>query len=205
VLVERNLFRPERRARPVGKTQKPPEEAPTFPKEPKLTGVTERDGERSAFLRVYDSKKDQGRLLEVGVGSGLQGWTVTEIRDTTLTLAWNDQQVLVDMMDSGPVKAVSKRAKKVASLNIIRIGKRVEAVETTTPGAPKTEKNRGLEVGLVGAQRPPGRGARSNLLSRRTASGGRSGGTLGQKTLGRSLPSTVGAGRPSAPGLPNQR
>jgi len=208
VIAERNLFSPERRPKMIDEAGQAPAEAPEFPKEPKLSGITEKDGKRSALLRVYDSKKDRGEPLRVGIGDPVQGWVVTEIADTTLTLSWNDQQVVIDMLDSEPEGRVPSRTKQqVASVNIIRVGSKVAAVETTTPEPPEAEEDQGLQVGVVGRQAASRSRSRSSLAGRgvagRNSLAGRSGRQSGQ---GRSLPSTVGGVRGfGQQALPGQR
>jgi hypothetical protein len=209
VISERNLFRPERRPRAIDEAQKPPEAAPEFPKAPKLTGVAEKNEERLAFLRIYESRKDKGKALKVGVGADVQGWTVSEIANTTLTLNWNEQRFVLDMLDSKPAKPAARRAKKVAALKIIRIGSKVAAVETSSPEPPKAEEDRGLQVGVVGGQTTGRARGRTSLAGRGTMGrgglAGRAGRSRGRSSQGRGLPSTVGMGRFGQQVVPNQR
>jgi hypothetical protein len=209
VITERNLFRPERRPRAIDEAGKAPEAAPKFPREPKLTGVAEKDGERLAFLRIYESRKDEGKALKVEVGAGVQGWTVSAIADTTLTLNWNDQRVVLDMLDSEPVKPAAKRVKKAAALNIIRIGSKVAAVETSSPEPPKAVEDRGLQVGVVGGQTTGRTRGRTSLAGRGTMGrgglAGRAGRSMGRSSQGRGLPATVGIRRFGQQVVPSQR
>jgi hypothetical protein len=209
VITDRNLFRPERRPRVIDEAEKAPKQAPEFPKEPKLTGVAEKDGERLAFLRIYESRKDKGKALKVEVGTDVQGWTVSEIADTTLTLNWNNKRVVLDMLDSEPARPAARRAKKVAALNIIRIGSKAAAVETSSPEPLKAEQDRGLQVGVVGGQTTGRARGRTSLAERGTMGrgglAGRAGRSMGRSSQGRGLPSTVGMGRFGQQVVPNQR
>jgi hypothetical protein len=212
VVAEKDLFSPERRPAAEGEGQAAVEQAPEFPKRPKMTGVTERGGERLALLTTYESKKDQGRTEEVGIGAMVQGYAVTEITDTTLTLTWNDQDVVIDMLDSEPSKPVARAPAKVAALNIIRIGSKVAAVESTAPEAVAGEENKGLQVGIVGGQTAGRTGARTGLSGRggMMGRGGSAGSSLGRGSQGmgsqgRGFPSTVGGLGGSRQNLPNQQ
>jgi hypothetical protein len=210
VLTDRHLFRPERRPEAIGEASEEAQQAPEFPKQPRMSGVTERDGERLALVTTYESKKDPGRTREVGLGEMIQGYAVTEITDTTLTLTWNDQHVVIDMLDSEPSKPVAKTAAKVAALNIIRIGSKVAAVESTTPEAEAAEEGRGLQVGVVGGQTAGGRtglSRRGSVMGR----GGSAGSSVGRGrqsmgSQGRGFPSTVGGmgGRQTMPNQPRR-
>jgi hypothetical protein len=211
VVADRNLFSPERRPEVMGESEEEGEKAPEFPRRPKMSGVTERGGERLAFLTVFESKKDSGRTEQVGVGTVVQGYVVTEITDTTLTLTWNDQNVLIDMLDSEPSKPPARAPAKVAALNIIRIGSKVAAVETTAPEAAPPEEGRGLQVGVVGGQAAAGRAGGRTGLSGRSGMMGRGGGAgsslgRGSQSMGRQgFPSTVGGLGGSRQNIPNQQ
>ena len=210
VITDRDLFRPDRRPESVDEAEAGPETAPEFPKKPKMSGVTERDGQRLALLTIFNTPKGSGETSEVGLGAVVQGYVVTEITDTTLTLTWNDQNVIVDMLDSepSPTKKIAPPGKQAASLNIIRIGSKVAAVETTSPEAPK-EEARGLQVGVVGNQQTGATRGRSGLAGGRGVAGrggmsGRAGSGLGRGSQG--LGSTIGGmGRPGNTRPPNQR
>lgn len=214
IIAANDLFSPERRAAAVDAAEEAAEQAPEFPKKPMMTGVTESGGQRMALLTTFESKKDAaGRTEVVGLGEIVQGYVVTEITDTTLTLAWNDHLVVVDMLDSEPSKPVAKAPANVAALNIIRIGSKVAAVETTAPEAAEADENRGLKVGVVGGQTAGSRsGSRTGLAGRGGAMGRGSSGTgnLGRMnqgigSQGRGLPSNVGGFGGSGRGLPNQQ
>jgi hypothetical protein len=212
VVAERNLFRPERRPESLEEAETAAEQAPEFPKRPKMSGVTERDGERLALLTTYETKNDAGRTEEVGLGEVVQGYFVTEITDTTLTLTWNDQNVIVDMLDSEPSKPVSKAPAKVAALNIIRIGSKVAAVESTASEAVAADEGRGLQVGIVGGQAAgrtsglAGLSGRGGMMGR----GGSAGSSFGRNrqsmgSQGRGFPSTMGGMGMPRQGVPNQQ
>jgi len=212
VIAEKDLFRPERRAEIAGEGEEVVEQAPEFPKRPKISGVTELDGERMALLTTYESQKDTGRTEEVGLGDIVQGYVVTAITDTTLTLTWNGQDTVIDMMDSEPSKPAAKAAASVAALNIIRIGSKVAAVESTTPEAADAEDSKGLQVGIVGGQATGRTGGRGGL-SGRGGMGGRGGtagsslgrGSQGMGSQGRGFPSTVGGMGGGRQNIPNQQ
>ncbi len=209
VIPEKDLFSPERRPDPEAAAEEMAEQAPEFPKRPRMTGVTERGGERVAFLTTYESPKDAaGKTEEVTVGYNVDGYVITEITDTTLTLTWNDRQVVIDMLDSEPSGPVAAAPAKVAALNIIRIGSKVAAVETTTPETAETEESRGLQVGIVGGQTTGSAASRTGLSGRggmmgRGSSLGR--GMQGGGTQGRGYPPTVGGMGGVRQGYPNQQ
>lgn len=211
VVAERNLFAPERRLEAVDEAEEAAAQAPEFEQRPRINGVTERGGERLALLTIYESKKDSGRTELVAVGGDVNGYTVTEITDTALTLTWNDHNVVIDMLDSEPAKPVAKAPPKIAALKIIRIGSKVAAVESTSPEAVAAEEGRGLQVGVVGGQaagqRTGGRtglAGRGGMMDRSSGAGNLGRSRQGMGSQGRGFPSTVGGlgGRQS---MPNQQ
>lgn len=206
VISERDLFRPERRPEAYEEADAAIEQAPEFAKRPRMNGVTERGGQRAAFLTTYDSNKDPGRMEEVALGEMVQGYVVSEITDTTLTLTWNDHHELIDMLASEPSTPPVKVPTTVAALNIIRIGSKVAAVESTTPEA-EAEEKKGLQIGVVGGQTARGGVTGRAGLSGRgmTGQGGSAGRNLGRGSQGRGLPSGSGGFGGSNRAVPNQR
>ena len=204
VISERDLFRPERRAEVFDEAEAEAQQAPQFEKRPKMNGVTERGGERVAFLTTYESKKDPGKMEEVALGQMVQDYVVSEITDTTLTLTWNDHHEVINMLASESSAPPAKGPAKIAALNIIRIGSKVAAVETTTSEAAAEEK-KGLQVGVVGGQAARGSTGRAGLSGRgMTGRGGSAGGNLGRSNRG-GLPSSTGGFGGSRQAVPNQR
>jgi hypothetical protein len=207
IVAEKDLFSPERRPEVIDAAEEAAEQAPEFPKRPSMNGVAEQQGERVAFLTTYESPKDNGRMEEVRLGDLVQGYVVTEITDTTLTLTWNDYDVLIDMLDSESATPAVRVPPKVASLNIIRIGSKVAAVESTAPETAETEQSRGLQVGIVGSQTTGGTAGRTGLSGRGGTSMGR-GSSLGRQGIGgqnRGFPSTFGGLSGSRSGISNQQ
>jgi len=143
--------------------------APKFPKDPEMQGVIESEGERKALLTVFEDRSSgSGESRIVGVNDTVQGWTVSEITDTTTTLTWNEESEVIDIFNSGSGGSSSSRPPQGSNtaVNIIRIGSRQSAVEATrleTPasgdgslGASKpSTSSRGGSV--VGSGRFPGR------------------------------------------------
>jgi hypothetical protein len=210
VISERDLFRSDRRPKLEDDAEEVVQEAPKFPKRPEMHGATTSGGTRKAFLTVFDSANDKGDTRTVGIGDAVQGYTVSEITDTTLTLRWNEQVELIDMLDASSVPQAARPAPKMAVVNIIRIGSRHAAVESTTASTPEPAESRGLQVGVVGGQRT-GVGAASARgmtggASRMPGSATATGraGRMGTTSSGRSFPSTVGTGGSIVGMRPNQ-
>jgi hypothetical protein len=198
VISERDLFSPERRSAAVDEEAETEEEAPQFPKRPEMNGMQIVSGESRALLTVFDSPKDAtGEARVVRVGDIVQGYVVTEMTDTTVTLTWNDQDELIDMLDSTPTANAGPAAPKVAALNIIRIGSRHAAVETSSPETAAQEgESRGLQVAVVGGQ-AAAQGRRGGLAGGGVA-GQRGVGAMGSRTGGLGnrggMPSNLGLG-----------
>ena len=151
VLSEKDLFTPERRPSesPPPVVEVPP--PPALPMKPSLMGVSTVGGKKRAFVTVYEGKNNQGQAKVVGVGDEVQGYVVSKIADSTMTLKWNDQLVLIDMLDAQrPQQAAVKRLNPVS---VITVGSAVAAVQTIKGGAAASEEQRGVQVvGVVGAQ-----------------------------------------------------
>ena len=201
VVGERNLFTPERQpeseSSAVGAPTPPP-----LPREPDLNGVTTLGGQRRAFLTIYKSKKSKGKSETVSVGDSLQGYQVSEIRDTSLTMKWNDHTVTIELSTQRAQQAAAA-PKTMGAVTIITVGSAVAAVQTTQSAAESAEEQKGLQVGVVGSQAGRGTGSRQGGMrqgGRGMGRGGRGTG-LGQDSRGtgasgrRGLPSTVGVGR----------
>jgi len=134
-----DLFHPDRRP-PEAEGEEGPSkaDAPKFPKEPEMQGVIESQGEKKALLTIFGERNDSvGESRIVSLNDTVQGWTVSEITDTTTTLTWNEQSEVIDIFNSS---APSQGARKPApgnknALNIIKIGSRQAAVDITSPDA----------------------------------------------------------------------
>ena len=143
---EHDLFRPERRppaAEPEVQVEAQP---PQFAKRPQMTGAAVVGNLRKAYLVVFDTPKAEGDLKVVSVGDSVAGYTVEQITDTTVTLAWRDVREVIDMFDSEAAPPARTVAQRTASLNIIKIGSRYAAVETSSP--------EGAEANVASAQTP---------------------------------------------------
>jgi len=134
VIAEKDLFNEERRLIEPDEDADKVVEAPKFPKRPEMQGTSEVGGQRRAILTLFDTAKSTGEAKTVAVNDPVQGWVVGEISDTTVTLVWNDQKEIIDMFDSSSSPAPkAPAARKVAAVNVVRIGAKQAAVQTTTP------------------------------------------------------------------------
>jgi hypothetical protein len=174
VIGERDLFSPDRRPEPIEQEAVVVEQAPSFPKRPQLRGLTEANGEMRAALTVFNDPRAEGESRIVGVGEFVQGYVVSQISDTAVTLRWNDVQEVIGFFDSDDgAPRGAPAARRGAAVNIIRIGSQVAAVETTTPeSAEGAGEQPGLQVSAVGggqaATRAGGAGGlRGSLMDRR--------------------------------------
>lgn len=154
VIAERDLFSPERRPESEEDEDASDLEPPEFPKRPQMHGATTIDGERKAFLTLFDSAKSTGSSKIVGLGETVQEYTVAEITDTTVTLRWNEHEEVIDIMDSEPGQPRAPAAARVAAVNIIRIGSHHAAVETTSPDEAEQAEGggAGIDIGMVSGQ-----------------------------------------------------
>lgn len=143
-IAEHDLFHPDRRPPESGDGEAGKADAPKFPKNPEMQGVIESQGEKKALITVYDNNNStSGESRIVGINDTVQGWTVSEITDTTTRLTWNELSEVIDIFGS---KSDAQAARKPAqsgksSINIVTIGSRQSVVETTTvepatPGEP---------------------------------------------------------------------
>ncbi len=186
VIGERDLFSPDRRPKPVDADQQAVPEAPKFPKKPEMVGVSEIGGVKRALLTVFDTPRSKGESNSYAIGDFVQGWALSGITNTTVTLKWNDQTEVISIFDTDPGQSPAARpARKVAAVNIVRIGSQYAAVETTSPE--QSESDQGNRPGLQGVGTPrqatprarPGTNQRRNPGNRRSPTGGRSSSPLG--------------------------
>lgn len=207
VIPEKDLFMPERRPSEI-QTEVVAEKAPPLPKPPSLNGVLNNDGKKQALITIFEGNNPKGQSRIVSIGDDVQGYTVTEIAETTMKMQWNDQEVLIDMFASSPQQqAAAPAAKKAAAVTVITIGEAAAPVETVTAEAAVLEERRGIEVGTAGVQggvaagamrTGPGQGIRPGDRGRgqlrgRSGQGMTSGsGILGPNRSGRSVPFTSG-------------
>jgi hypothetical protein len=139
-VAENDLFHPDRRPRETGDEKGTGKaDAPKFPKDPEMQGVIESRGEKKALITVFDNKNSaSGESRIVGINETIQGWTVSEITNTTTKLTWNDLSEIIDIFGSdsdGKTARKTSQGKK-ASINIVKIGSRQAVVDTTTLEAP---------------------------------------------------------------------
>lgn len=200
VVAERDLFSPERRLEESEPDEVEVVEAPEFPQRPEMLGAATINGRQQAYLTVYSSRsgRNQGESRTVEMGDDVQGYTVADITETTVTLRWNDTVEVIDMMDSEPSQQAAPAAQTMAAVNIIKIGSRHAAVETTTVSEPgEGEEGQGLQVGVVGGQQDRGRAMGSQGIrggqGRMPGQSGMSGRTGGRSQRG-GLPATIGVG-----------
>ena len=149
IISERNLFTPQRGPESEEEAEPEEEKPPVLPMKPALIGVSMMNGERRAFLTVYEGKKSQGKSRSVTIGDDVQGYKVSEINDTTVLLTWRDQEVIIFDTKGAPQQASA--ASKGMAVTVITVGAAPAAVETTTAAASKDKEGRGLEVGVAGA------------------------------------------------------
>jgi hypothetical protein len=193
VISERDLFRPERRPPAEVPADTAVVEAPKFPKRPQMQGASEVNGERRALLTIYDTPKSPGDLRQVAKGDLVQGYTVTDITDTTVVLQWNDVREVIDMFDAEPgaPQPQVQAARKGVSVNIIRVGTKHAAVETSSSEEAQTER-----ASQAGSPVPPAAAPARRVLPDRRSAQQRRGTPGSQETLIQSL---VGVPRPVAP------
>ena len=186
VIAEKDLFMPERRPAPPPE-QEVKEVPPPMPKNPSLNGVLNNAGKKQALVTIWEGNNPKGSSKTLSVGDDIQGWTVSEIGDTTMKIRWKDQEKLIDMFDASPQQqpAVPPRNAQ-AAVTVITIGSPAAAVETSEASeAPASQRGGGMEVGVTGAQggasgqRGPGQGGRGNTGNDSMRGGVGSSGTMG--------------------------
>ncbi len=172
VIGDRDLFSPDRRPAAEDQVANAEPTPPEFPKRPEMQGASEIDGQTKALLTLFDTPKSQGESKLVSLGDAVQGYVVSEITDTTVTLKWNDYTELIDMFDTEgtPKPPTSKGGKRVAAVNIVRIGSQYAAVETTGPDSGEGEGAKPTtQPGAIGGAAVAG--ARGALPNRRGFAG----------------------------------
>ena len=193
VVAERNLFTPERQPEPESSDTSAPT-PPELSRNPDLNGITTLGGQKRAFLTLYEGKKQEKKSKVVTLGDSVQGYRVSEIGDTNLTMKWNDHAITIDLSTQGAQQAAAA-SKAVGAVTVITVGSAAAAVETTKSAAAKAQEEKGLEVAVVGSQ--AGRGTANRQGGLRGGRGGRGRGG-DNRSLGadgrRGLPSTVGVG-----------
>jgi len=184
-VYERDLFSPLRRPSSEGEGEEAAEAAPEFPMRPQMNGTSTIGGQLSAFLTVFPSAKAQGETKVVSIGDQIQGYQVAEITDTTVSLKWKDVVEVIDMADNKPIQTAQKGQRKLAAVNIIRIGSALAVVETNTSeeAKGKGEETRGLQIGIVRGQTSRTGAGRQGLQG---GAAGRMQGT-GNSRLGRGI------------------
>lgn len=207
VIGERDLFSPDRRPTPVDADQQAAPEAPKFPKDPEMMGVSETGGMKRALLTVFDTPRSKGDSNSYALGDFVQGWAVSDITNTTVTLKWNDQSKVISIFDTdrSGQSAGARPSRKVAAVNIVRIGSQYAAVETTSPD--DSASGQGDQSGLQGAgaarqvapRTRPGANQRRNLGNRLSSPASRS--SRPASPLGRT--GMVGFPTPAPPTTPN--
>ena len=201
VIAEKNLFTPQRGPEVEAEVEPEEEKAPVLPMKPALTGVSMMNGERRAFLTVYEGKKSSGKSRSVAVGDDVQGYKVSEITDTTVRLSWRDQEVIIDIFDNKGAPQQVAAAHKGTAVTVITVGAAPAAVETTTASASKEKAGRGLEVGVAGAAAGQGGSGGRAAAARQ---GGMGQGGRGQGGLGRGGRGQGGMGRGGLSGARGQ-
>ena len=193
VVAERNLFTPERQPELESSNTSAPT-PPELSRNPDLNGITTLGGQKRAFLTTYEGKKQKKQSKVVTVGDPVQGYRVSEIGDTNLTMKWNDHTITIDLNTQGAQQSAAA-SKAVGAVTVITVGAAVAAVETTKSAASKAQEEKGLEVAVVGSQAGRGSANRQGGLRGGRGAMGRGG---DNRSLGadgrRGLPSTVGVG-----------
>ena len=117
--------------------------------------------------------------MTVSVGDTVQGYTVVDISDTTMTLRYKDKEdsdIVVDMFDATPEpRGPAERVQRVATATIVTIGSAAPAVdagnESPTPGG-ETVASAQPGAAQPVAVRPPGVKIQSPGLPRSGTEGG---------------------------------
>ena len=188
VIAEKDLFMPERHPAPVEETKIV--QPPPMPKNPSLNGILNNGGKKQALVTVFEGNNPKGTSRQVNVGDDIQGWTVSEIADTTMKLSWQDQEKLIDMFDATPQQQAAVPPKNAsAAVTVITIGSAAAPVETNAGSESPADERPGVQVGTAGGQgaagQRPGQGMRGDTNR------GNLGGMSGAGTLGPSGSSSV--------------
>jgi hypothetical protein len=144
-----------------------------------MNGASTIGGTLSAYLTIFPNPKSPGETKNVSIGDDVQGYTVSEITDTTVSLRWNEVEEIIDMAENESMPQQQKAPQKLAAVNIIRIGSALAAVETTTSDESAEDDQRGLQIGVVGNQNARG-GAAGARGMQNTAAGRLQGGARGR-------------------------
>ena len=162
VIPDKDLFSPERRPPPPPEPQKE-EVAPKLARNPSLNGILNNQGKKQALITIYESANAQkGQPRTVGLGDNIQGYTVSDIADTALTMKWKDAEIVIDMFGDTPEqpKAVQHKA---APPQIVTIGSSGPAVDAGSDSeAPAGAEAATVQPGGIqpGGMRPGAGGAR---------------------------------------------
>jgi len=198
VIPENDLFMAERRP-PSPEVIKPPEQEPQFPKPPALNGVLNGNGKTQALMTIFENQNSKGQSRIMSIGDVISGWTITEIKETSVKLTWKDHEKVIDMFDSAPQQpSAAPQSMAKAAVTVITIGSAAAAVETVEASAPPGGEGGGgpgLVVGVSGGQGGANqggqqRGGQGGLSSSR---GGRGVGSAGSSRSGR-MGNTSGQG-----------
>lgn len=203
VVAQKNLFSPERQPDSEEEVAEAAPTPPPLPQKPVMNGLSVINGERKALVTVFEGNNPQGDVRMVGVGDAIQGYVVSQISDTSLTLQWNDFTVLVDMMEGRPPQQASAVPRGTPAVTVITVGSPVAAVETTGAERGGGEDKKGIQVSVVGAAAQPGlqRGAGMRGPGQNPGLNPQ-GRPVGDPTE-RGLPATMGIGyRPPEQGVP---
>jgi hypothetical protein len=171
-----------------------------------LNGVLKNEGKKQALLTIFEGNNPKGTSRVVNVGDEVtQGYTVTEIGDTTLKMRWKEKdEILIDMFDATPQQQAAAPARSTAGVvTMITIGSAAAPVETTEASETAADERRGgIEVGVAGGQGVAGqrgqgqgqgmRGDRRNQGSESMRGGTGASGTLGFPSGSGSVPFTSG-------------
>ena len=189
-IVTKNLFTEARGNTEEDEDPNAGDQPPELSPLPKLISVFTFGEQKTALLQMTSGRRarDTGETLQVKLGDKVQDYTVSEIGDTRIILAWNDfnKEILMEEAEA-PAKRAASRG---GGPRIVVVGTAAAAVETTTLTAESLEEARGLQVGAVGGAAGRGGGGRGQgsgtglAGGRGGAGGGRGSGGLGGGTGG---------------------
>lgn len=181
VIADKNLFVPERSS--AGDDEGA--DAVQRPElvDPKLHGVAVLNNERQAYLTEFRNRGDRiGVQRVVRVGDEVQGYTVTEISNDSITLDWHGQSQVIHVDYSAPSKKAPATQAKSA-VTILRIGSPPTAVDTSATEKEAEDQHRGVEVSVVQGRQASQAGVGASRGA--TALGNRNGQRGVSQTLGR--------------------
>jgi hypothetical protein len=194
IIAEKDLFMPERRPAPL-QEEAVKVVAPKLAKNPALNGVLNNAGSKQALITIYEGNNPKGTPRTVSVGDDVQGYTVTEIADTTMKMRFQEtDEILIDMFDVSPQQQAAVPSKGTsAAPTIVTIGSAAAPVETTTSAENAPDEGRGgLEVGVAGGQGVAGQRGQGQAMR----PGNVNRGSMGADTMrgGMGGPGVTGAG-----------